>query len=242
MKKLLLTVLFLFFILVIGKAIADKYASDRRKASLPLLVHNFVDIDKIEKISKFRSCQGHTVIPVDESESKRSMKHYFVVKPEFQKENGVPLYAPYDARVAAILSFPDEGLEGEIWLDGGSDWQFSIEHINLVKDLKWGSKVHAGDLLGYAARGNFDVVYAISADHTKVIDGYTSPFAALGSVFSHMSDSVFAEYQKYGIDDRSGLIYTKDFRDANPCKYRGDGQGGLNDIEHPEDWVFLSSP
>jgi len=72
-----------------------------------------------------------------------------------------------------------------------------------------------------------------------VVDGYTSPFAALDSVFSYMNDETFAEYESFGISNREELIYTKEYRDFNPCEYRND-RGGLNDAEHPEDWITLN--
>ena len=69
--------------------------------------------------------------------------------------------------------------------------------------------------------------------------GYTSPFAALDSVFVHMDDATFFEYRAYGIDVRETFEYSKEYRNEHPCKYRND-EGGLNDIDHPEDWINLN--
>ena len=207
--------------------------------SPPILVNNFVDLSQIDKISKFRSCQGHTVVPVDESEDKRNMKHYFIVKPEYRGLELVALYAPYDAKVSGIRSSPEQGLEGEIWLDGGSEWQFSLEHIQILETINEGSSLRAGELIGHVPDKGFDVVFAIGASSPKQIDGYTSPFAALDSIFLHMGDNLFSEFLKFGISDRQQLVYSKEYRDENPCLYRND-EGGLNDIDHPEDWVILT--
>lgn len=211
--------------------------SNNRDSVAPVLTKNFVDISKVEKISKFRSCQGHIVVPTDESETKRNMKHYVLLKEEFRGINKVQLFAPYDARVSSF-SNPAEGLEGELWFDSGSDWQFSIEHINIIPELKDGGNVKAGDLVGYSGPNGFDIVYAVGAQAPKIIDGYTSPFAKLGSVFMHVSDDLFREFQNHGIKSKQDFEYTKEYRDNNPCKYR-DNQGGLNDADHPEDWIKL---
>lgn len=210
---------------------------NKRSSTPPLLTKNFVDPAKVEKISKFRSCQGHTVIPTDESETKRNMKHYVLLKEEFRGSNKVQLFAPYDAKIG-LFSNPEKGLEGEIWFDAGSDWQFSIEHIIINPKLSDGDSVKAGDFIGYSGPKGFDIVYAVGAETQKIIDGYNSPFAKLDSVFTHMTDDLFTEYQKFGIKNKQDMEYSKEYRDSNPCKYR-DNQGGLNDFDHPEDWVQL---
>ena len=135
------------------------------------LVANFIDLDKIEKISKYRSCVGHTTVPQDMREMKRSMKQYFQVRPEYQKNKTVEIYAPYDGYVSVLRSEPELYLEGEIWIRPKAGlifapplglWQFSVQHIDVREGLKRGSEVKAGELIGYAAlseeRGTFDIV------------------------------------------------------------------------------------
>jgi len=204
----------------------------------PVLVKNFVDLRKIEKISKFRSCQGHLVIPVDGNEPKSNMKHYFWLKPEYQNTKKVKLFAPYTGKISETRAEPNEGLEGEIWISNGNSWQFSIEHIQILSSLKKGEKVEAGQLLGYAAGDDFDIVYAKGALIQKKIDGWNSPFAALDSVFNHMSDELLTEYRNNGVNAPKGMIYKRSFREANPCVYR-DKKGGFESGDLLEDWVYL---
>lgn len=234
MKRLLVGVIIL---LILSFLIYAAINLKKENSYPPVLTKNFVDIAKIEKISKFRSCQGHIVVPTDESETKRNMKHYVLLKEEFRGVNKVQLFAPYDAHVSSF-SNPEKGLEGELWFDAGSDYQFSIEHINIISNLKDGGNVKAGDLVGYSGPKGFDIVYAVGAQTPKAIDGYNSPFAKLDSVFMHISDNLFHEYQKHGVKSKHDFEYSKEYRDNNPCKYR-DNQGGLNDIDHPEDWIQL---
>lgn len=218
----------------------------------PQLVSNFVDLNKIEKISKYRSCTGHLVIPRDGKESRSNMKHYFWVKKEFIKNNSVEIYAPYQGYVSALYTDPDKNLEGEIWISPKKMfalmppfgmWNFSVQHVNVRQDLKVGSEVKAGELIGYAALtdkegDSFDIVYGKLNIPPKKIDNWTSPYGDLGSVFNHMGDNVFDSYKQKGIPSRQELIISKEERGQNPCRYRGEGpefEAGGN----LEDWVEL---
>ncbi|MCR4305546.1 MAG: hypothetical protein NUV73_00495, partial [Candidatus Daviesbacteria bacterium] len=125
----------------------------------PKLVANFMDVSKIRQISKYRSCAGHTVVPQDGREMKRNMKHYIEVYPDLKKEDTVELYSPYDGYISLIRADLADKLEGEIWIapDRGiltalppfNLWMFSFEHMMPRKDLKVGTKVKAGELIGY---------------------------------------------------------------------------------------------
>ncbi|PIP51397.1 hypothetical protein COZ61_01190 [Candidatus Berkelbacteria bacterium CG_4_8_14_3_um_filter_33_6] len=213
-----------------------------KTAPQPVLTANFIDLDKVDKISKYRSCQGHTVVPQESMESKRNMKHYVVLKPEFTGGNKVPVYSPLNGVVKSIRSEPDKGLEGEIWLGvKGNDWDFSIQHINIASNIKGRQKVKAGDIIGYVANRGIDVVYGVGARSVKMIDGrYESPYSDLDSPFNHMGTELIAQYQAKGIN-QNDMSYTKEQRDAISCQYReNDNEGGLNDFAHPEDWVEVN--
>jgi len=240
---------FLLF-LILGLFVLFLFA---RNAPPPLIISNFTELDKIEKISRFRSCSGHTTVPQNRSEMKRSMKHYFWVKPEYLGSDTVEMYAPYDGFVAEVREDRADGLEGEIWivpkdaftiLPPIDRWSFSVQHINIREDLKRGSEVKAGELLGYAAvdtdeRGTFDVVYAKGAPSVKEIDNWRGPFLALDSIFNHMSDEVFQKYKDKGIASRFDAIISKEDRDANPCVYKDDGPYFQNQ-EDPNNWIIFN--
>ncbi len=218
----------------------------------PQITANFVDLNKIAKISKFRSCAGHVTVPQDAREMKRNMKHYFWVKPQYNKPQAVEIYSPYDGYVADIRSEPELNLEGEIWITPMQIfamvpplgvWSFSVQHIDVKHGLKLGDKVKAGELIGYLAvsekRGDsFDIVYGKSGFPPKKIDNWTGPFADLDSVFNHMSDKVFGEYQKKGIASKEDFIISKEQRDQNPCQYQGEGPYFTNQ-EDQNNWVVL---
>jgi len=252
MRKIFKRISVLIFILVVSLFFFFMLV---QKALPPLIVANFTELNKIEKISKYRSCAGHTTVPQNEREMKRSMKHYFLVKQEYLGNDTVNIYSPYDGFVASIREDRTEGLEGEIWIVPKNifaifppvgRWSFSIQHINIKKGLKQGSEIKAGELIGYAAvasennRNTFDVVYAKGSLIPKSIDNWKGPFGDLDSVFSHMSEEVFTQYQEYGIISKEKLIISKDERDKNPCIYKDNGPYFINQKDS-KNWITLQN-
>lgn len=246
--KILIGIGVLIIVLLLAAFISIQNA---QKELPPLLIANFVNLDKIEKISKYRSCAGHTTVPQDMREMKRNMKYYFWVKDEFLGNDTVEIYAPYDGIISVIRSEPEKVLEGEIWISPKKMfammppigmWSFSVQHINVRQDLKIGNEVKAGDLIGYAAvadRGgdSFDIVYAKLGLPPKNIDGWTAPFSDLDSIFNHMSDEVLAQFEKRGIT-RENIILSKEERDKNPCAYKDQGPYFEN-RDDSSNWVEL---
>lgn len=246
-------ILIIVGILALGLAIIFIFSViSAKNTPPPLLVNNFVELEKISRISKYRSCAGHVTVPQDARENKRSMKHYFWVKPEYVGTDKVKIYAPYEGYVSDIRSDPQENLEGEIWivpkralpiLPPMGVWAFSVQHIIVRDDLKRGSEVKAGEIIGHAAipeqgRASFDIVYAKPALKPKKIDNWNSPFSDLDSVFNHMSDEVFAKYQEKGISSKETLLISKEERNDNPCEYQGSGPY-FNNQENKENWAYL---
>lgn len=219
-------------------------------APAPQIIANVMDLEQIERISKYRSCTGHVTVPQDERESARSMKTYVDVKWEYAFENTVAIYAPFDGYISIIREEPEHGLEGEIWLSPVRTfmpigvWSFSVQHIIPREDLRIGSYVRAGEVLGYAGveqteyGRTFDLVYGKLGIPTTRVDNWTNPFADLSFLFAHMTDDVFSEYQDHGISSRDMLQVTKEERDRDPCRYQGEGPYFEN-LEHQENWVVL---
>lgn len=222
------------------------------RAPPPLIVVNFTELGKIQRISRYRSCAGHVTVPQDGREARRNMKHYFWVKPEYNKSNEVAIFAPYDGYVSVLRDEPELSLEGEIWISPHKifamlppigAWNFSVQHIDVRDDLRVGDQVASGELIGYAAlspeRGDsFDIVYAKLGLPPKRIDNWTAPFADLDSVFARMSDNVFAEYRDKGITSLDDIIISKEARDRALCEYQGEGPYFENQ-EASDDWVMI---
>lgn len=223
-----------------------------QNAPPPQIIANFVELSKIEKISKFRSCAGHTTVPQDEREMKRNMKHYFWVKAKYMGSDTVEIYSPYDGYVTSVREDRADGLEGEIWiapkdmfviLPPVGRWMFSIQHINVLPGLKRGSEVKAGQVIGHAAvatknRETFDIVFAKGGIFPKKIDNWTGPFTDLDSVFNHMSKNVLAEFTARGLNAKEAII-SKESRDQNPCVYKDNGPYFLNQ-DNRDNWIILN--
>ena len=216
----------------------------------PQITANFVNLDKVEKISRFRSCTGHVVVPQNEKESKRNMKHYLWEKEENRgADKVVEIYAPFDGYITLIFSLNDN--EQELWISPRrmfanippvGMWSFSVEHIKVKDGLKTGDRVKAGELVGFTGfldgYYSFDAIYGKIGLPPKKIDNWLSPFADLDSVFNHMSDEVFAQFQQKGVVSKKQVIISKEERDQNPCDYRGE-RPELMEVNSDNSWVEL---
>lgn len=246
--KILTVIGILVLILISGAFFSIK---SNKNVPPPQITANFVDLNKIEKISRYRSCTGHLVIPQN-GESRSNMKHYFWVKNEFNKPNTVEIYAPYNGYVSALHKDQKENLEGEIWISPKKTfammppfdmWNFSVQHIEIREDLKLGSAIKAGELIGYAALSDekgdsFDIVYGKLGMPPKKIDNWSSPYFALDSAFNHMEESVFDLYKQKAIPSKEDLFVSKEKRDQSPCRYRGSGPYFIPQ-EGQDDWLEL---
>ena len=205
-----------------------------------------VDLTQIQSISKYRSCAGHDHAGYSferNLETDRSMKHYVFPIPAFQGTiDKVKMFAPFDGAISKIVFERDEiGKVGKRPLTGNGitfstpvdkNVLFEFGHIYFVKDYKVGDSVKAGELIGYAALGeklndfDIDLWGALWTEEKQPI---------LGSAFDHMTDSVLAEFAKYGITPDNTKI-SKEYRDQYPCNYNIERK---NTKAEGEDWVQL---
>ncbi|MEK7202557.1 MAG: hypothetical protein AAB669_03470 [Patescibacteria group bacterium] len=231
--------------------------SSTENGEAPTITANFVDLDKIAAITKFRSCQGHIVVPQDGSETRSNMKHYLYLKKESTSARRlVKLYAPFDGFVSDIYKgdedFSDRDpasrdltVSKSKGLGARSDWGFSFLHIEPLDGLKEGNAVKAGELLGYVSLElippyyAFDVVYAKMGSFPKKIDKWNSPYAALESAFAHMDSDTLAKFSVFDVDSADDFAITKATRDAAPCQYGPDGRqfNQERDENWYNDWV-----
>ncbi|HLE49032.1 MAG TPA: hypothetical protein VI819_03315 [Patescibacteria group bacterium] len=193
---------------------------------------DFVELDKVYSISKFRSGMGHDYSYLS-GETCRSMKHYFSTYDDKQPnykyeglsienfptptlENDVKIFTPVDG----FLDFDDSGVSynQELRVAPSAYPNISIEfqHVQRAPNVNKG-KVKAGELIGLVlANQSFDL-----AIQTDIIEqgvkkiGYISYFAA-------MPDNVFTKYQARGVKNRGDLIITRKYRDTHPLNCRSD--------------------
>lgn len=207
-----------------------------------------LDLTQIESMSKYRSCSGH-----DNSgysfekilETKRSMKHYVYPVPAYQGTlDKVKMFAPFDGTVSKIDAESDQiGQPGKRPRTGNGitfstlvdkNVGFLFGHIYFTRDFKVGDTIKAGELVGYAALGDKGNDFDIALEGRVWTDD-KQPI--LGSAFDHMTDSVLAEFAKYGITPDNTKV-TKEYRDSHPCDYTSgtsaQGRGSA-------DWVTLKN-
>ncbi|MGQ4892779.1 MAG: hypothetical protein ACP6IP_09880 [Candidatus Njordarchaeia archaeon] len=194
---------------------------------------DFTELYKIYEISKFRSFAGHDYS--DSFEHNRSMKHYYAPKEEYGNANNkVKIFSPVNGRVKYIMDEEHRLSNGEIQgkqigiiVDGHLDFTVIIFHVNLFSNITIGAKVSAGQILGYAdTRESYSFDIAIS----RMI-GLTRE--RLYSYFQVITDDVFKEYQKYGIESRSQMIKPKEEVDKLTPNW---------DERNDSDWVQLIEP
>ena len=180
----------------------------------------------------------------------RSMKHYVMIKPEFQGTiDRVSAFAPFDG----IISDIDDDFGGpgdqQVWLTPRSinprQWHFIFFHINVKRGLEKGSEVKAGDLIGTAnlkrgplgSTSNFDIaVKFMRPMHRPAID----------APFNHATQDVLDEYRKYGIS-ASDLIIPEEERNATLCQIDPNVNYGGPDVyfsrnTSAEDYFWINNP
>jgi hypothetical protein len=188
---------------------------------------NYIDLSKVERVSRFRSAIGHSYVD-GSGETCRSMKHYF--QPKLSVDwTAVEVYAP---------------ATGTIWTIATDGWGYrvmlrprdlpalnvAIFHVNPDPGIVKGTWVIAGDRIGRHASSSTmsDIATDFGGKETGTLLSY----------FQTMTDSVFAQYQARGVPSREAAIITKDERDADPVPCVGEqqfpGQGTL------PNWVVLN--
>lgn len=213
----------------------------------PFIDHDFIDLAKIESISKYRSGSGHDY-SFGSGESCRSLKHYYNTKqtpasndyknshqglpPEFTKEAAIPIYSPVDGEIAAINSEQVPiGEQLDLKVKQYPRLLVRLFHIYTLPDIKKGQTITAGQPLGYIGQyQNTDIAVFVRRGLTK-----TNYY----SYFDLMTDRLFATYQERGIKDRASLIISRAERDRNPLGC--DGERFLGRPDNPDDVVLLSN-
>lgn len=188
------------------------------------IVVNYIELDKIERISKFRSGIGHDYS--DDSESCRSMKHYFQPKSAVNWSL-VKIFSPVDGKVVRIF---DEwaGTQVQIQPKTMQSCTIIIFHIALQKPLIVGDSVSAGQLLGMhiGSQTMSDIAVGFSLQNKWRLFSY----------FDVISDSLFQQYTAKVISSRAQCIISKEARDADSLKCSGETFSSSGILEN---WVTL---
>jgi hypothetical protein len=196
--------------------------------AIPTIPHfvgtEYIELNKIGRISKFRSSVGHDYH--DDFEQCRSMKHYFEPKSSVNWSD-IKLMAPVSGTVSRMFE-EWAGTQLQIQSKKYPNIFFIIFHIHLVSPLQVGDTLTAGQLLGthIGSQTMSDMAVGITTDKGWELISY----------FDVLNDSLFQQYQLRGVTNRSDMIITKEMRDADTLKCAGDAFLGSGAIE---DWVVL---
>jgi len=199
---------------------------DIDKNGIPQFVEtNYIELDKIYRITKFRSSWGHDYS--DAFEHCRSMKHYYEPKNDLDWTI-IKIYSPVTGIITRVEQ-ESAGIKIEIASDKYPAFRFSIFHIYLSVQRKVGDKILAGDQLGtHVGTQTLSDISVIVNDPTRQ--------GRMVSYFDVMTDNLFNEYKNKGINTRADIIISKEARDADPLSCNGEIFTSTGSIEN---WVVL---
>lgn len=189
---------------------------------------SYIDLTKIERISRFRSTVGHSYVD-GSGETCRSMKHYF------QPLTGIDwttvgIFAPASGTILSIA--PDGAAGFRIMLRPLAQpaMYVALFHVNLdpdiVKDAWVGEGQHIGQHASPFTMSDIAVGFGGKED------------GALLSYFQTMTDGAFAQFQARGVPSREAAIITKAERDADPVPCVGEQQFTVQGTL--PDWLVLN--
>jgi hypothetical protein len=216
-------------------AASDPNVFDLPIDSAPRFVNaSYIDINKISRISRFRSGIGHDYS--DDFEFCRSMKHYF--DPGIHSNDTICIYSPVNGRIVRMFS-EWAGNQVQIQSDDYPAFTFVLFHVNTLPFVQENQALQAGQLIGYHI-GNMtmsDIAVRVNTSgNGPKNDSITQAGGRYCSYFQVINDSVFGLYSQRGIVSRSELIITEDERDQQPLDCNGEyflDPGTINN------WVVL---
>lgn len=200
---------------------------DIDKQGIPKFVSiNYIEPDKIYRISKFRSSAGHDYS--DAYEHCRSMKHYFEPRGDIDWST-VKIFAPVTGTITRVEQ-EWAGTKIEIESETYPAFRFSVFHVNLSVQRNVGDKITAGQQLGtHIGSQTLSDISVIVNDPLKQ--------GRMVSYFEVMTETLFQTYMNRGISSREDLIISKETRDANPLTCSGDTFTSADPLEI---WVVLN--
>ena len=176
--------------------------------------HDYIELEKIEYISRFRSGAGHDYS--DDYEECRSMKHYFHPHSSVSNWTSINIYSPVSGTIIDLSD--SNGTRVTIQSSQNPACQFIIFHVGILPKIMKGYKVSAGEHIGTHAGNSTisDIAVRIFTLHNG------SPRKRLISYFDVMTDSLFSAYQTRGLQNREDVIISAEDRDNDPLNCNGE--------------------
>jgi hypothetical protein len=186
---------------------------------------DYIDLEAIAAISRFRSAAGHSY--TDGAETCRSMKHYFRPKEDVDSA-AIRISAPVTGTVVTTRA-EAMGLQLAIRPDAQPAYRFIIFHLRPARELAEGTRVMAGETLGRHIGPETWSDVAVGVDTPS---GYR-----LVSWFDVITERLLDGYRARGLASRSAAIISRAERDADPLACAA-GERFLS-AGHLSDWVTL---
>lgn len=205
---------------------SDNSDWDIEKNGIPKFVAtDYIELAKIYRISKFRSSVGHDYS--DAFEHCRSMKHYFEPRSDVDWA-AIKLFSPVTGKITR-LDQEWAGTKIEIESNDYPAFRFSIFHVTLTAPRNINENVSAGEQLGT------HIGSQTMSDIAVMVNDPTHQ-GRLISYFDVMSDTLFSEYVKRGVNSREDMMISKAIRDSLPLTCVGDSFASVDTLEN---WVLL---
>jgi biotin carboxyl carrier protein len=220
-----------------GPSPASDHRLDPGEKPPRFVEHNFMDLDHVDRISKFRGAYGHDYSSSDE-ETCRSMKHYLV----FDSRNNRTMsaetmyYAPVDGTVVAVRYDDRDPADARVQVVSSEYPSVLFRYHHIDPNVTEGQRVDAGQPIGHVTLTHSGGEIAVAQ--------YWNGTSQQVSFFKIASDEVFQQYRERGVESRSQLVFSEQHRDDNPLVCPDDSDhyfAGRKDVDEStesfHEWV-----
>ena len=179
--------------------------ADYSNGIIQFVEHDYIDLEHIDWISRFRSGMGHDY--TDDFETCSSMKHYY--HPGISNWTDISIYSPVDGTILDVEYNENyNDMQVKIKSDAHPEYKFILFHVHLDPSLTNGVSVTAGQEIGNHSSTNTmsDIAVRISTLYSN------QPMNRLVSYFDVMTDNLFSNYLDRGVIDKSNLIISYEER------------------------------
>lgn len=203
----------------------------------PVAEHDFIELGKVERISRFRSGVGGD--RSDDFESCRNMTNRYGIAPEFET-GSVEIFSPIDGAIETVtpLDGGEPDLTGNavtIRSDAHPALRFEIRPVDLLSnEFRVGQQVKSGMQIGHlgVAENGGAAATAVIAVEAETEEGTRLlPYSRFWAY------NVLENYQLLGVESAESLIIEREDRDADPLECV---DGEFADGGNLDNWVMLS--
>jgi hypothetical protein len=188
---------------------------------------SYIELPKIERVSRFRSTVGHSYVD-GSGETCRSMKHYFQPRQSIDWTS-VEVYAPAAGTIWLIATDGAAGFRVMLRPRDLPALEVAMFHVNLDAAIVKNTWVEAGDRIGR---------HASPFTMSDIATGVGGREGTLFSYFETMTDGVFSQYQARGVSSRQAAVITRGERDQDQVPCVGEQQFTVQG--KTPDWVVLN--